>query len=180
MGTYDKSLVYEYEDRADGTAAGCSASHGECTSVCGKNFNALIDDDKCGEWIRAYANRAPVMKSDLDLFITRCEQRRTSSSSWWLLGLFISVLGIGMLTIAYCTPDSSLCSRARASYALMANSNWQSFAWYLAGAYVQAQKGTDAEEQNPEGVSLHNMASKRGLDKRKTSTDIKADDEDDI
>jgi hypothetical protein len=103
-------LVYEYESRTDGTAAGCSASHAECTKICGKNFNELIDDDTCGAWIREFANRAPVLKSDLDIFITRCDERRTSSSSYWLLGLFITVLGFGMLTIAFCAPLALLWS----------------------------------------------------------------------
>ena len=106
-GTYDKTLEFSYEEGTDGQAAGCSKSHGECTNLCGKRFNQLIDDDQCGAWLRSYAARAPVLQSDLDLFIERCNARRTKTSSWWLLGLFISIIGFGMLTIAFCTPTAA-------------------------------------------------------------------------
>ena len=47
-------------------------------------------------------------------------------------------------------------------------------------AYRQAEKGTDAEERNKEGVSLDKIASKRKLEKSQSSADVKQDEDDDI
>lgn len=61
--------------------------------------------------------------------------------------------------------------------------NCQYLAWCgfcHAVAYRQAEKGTDAEEQNKEGVSLDKIASKRKLEKSQSTADVKQDEDDDI
>ena len=143
VGTYDKTLTFEYEDRTDGQAAGCSESHGECTKLCGKRFNQLIDDDQCGAWLRSYAARAPIMKGDLDVFITRCDARRTQASSWWLLGLFISILGFVLLTIAFCTSTAPAFRTHKQASAPKSNTNCQRWAWW--GFAIQCPTSTPKE-----------------------------------
>lgn len=178
-GTHDPAAVFSYaSEEGPGGAAGCSRSHGECTKTCGKKFNEMLDDEQCGAWIRQYAARAPATKEDLDLFIERCDVRRTSDSSWWLLAIFISFLGVCLLTIAIRKPTASLSARAcerTLSVAL-------GLAWPGAVGYKQANKGTAAEEANAAGVSLADVAKARKLKKEASVQQIQEakDESDDI
>ena len=48
------------------------------------------------------------------------------------------------------------------------------------GAYKNAERGTEAEEQNKDGVGLDQIAKKRKMQREESKADMKADDEDDI
>ena len=110
VGVYVKGTAYTYttyeQDRDAEIFGGCTESHGECTERCGTKFNALWDDGECRPWLEAYANRAPVLKDDLKIFVDRCDVRRTGAGSWLLYGALISCLGACMLgtVISACPP----------------------------------------------------------------------------
>ena len=110
VGVYVKGTTYTYttyeQDRDAEIFGGCTESHGECTERCGTKFNALWDDEECRPWLEAYANRAPVLKDDLKIFVDRCDVRRTGAGSWLLYGALISCLGACMLgtVISACPP----------------------------------------------------------------------------